>query len=348
MSPPAAIGGATQRYWNCVYQWGAMRIGSQSSSWALSLMLVSLLVVTTESVVAGAGRTRPGGSSGGAGGGHRVSGGARVSGGYHGSGAHRVPGRATYGYGHGHGSGYYPGYGWGWGGYYGYRWGYGYPYYGYGGRPYYRGVGYAARPVILAGGQAGASRPGGLELNVKPKKASVTVDGKYVGQARDFNGKWDLLWLKPGGRVVELGYDGHKTLRLFLEVEGGQFLKLGERLEKGEGIDPRSTEQPPYVAEVDERLPPPEEVPPPSVQPAPSLRRCLLRLNVRPPDAAVYLDGEFLASAAELNRLHGAIPVAQGIHSLEVVRPGFASQARDVEVGGEEPVSVEIDLDRTE
>ncbi len=69
-------------------------------------------------------------------------------------------------------------------------------------------------------------------------------------------------------------------------------------------------------------------------------------MAIGPPDAAVYLDGEFLARASELSRLHGSLPVARGPHTIEVVRPGFESRAVDVDVEGEMPVRVEIDLQR--
>ena len=78
------------------------------------------------------------------------------------------------------------------------------------------------------------------------------------------------------------------------------------------------------------------------------LKRGLLRLEVHPADAAVYLDGEFLARADELNRLHGAIPVAQGVHAVEVVRPGYVGQTVNVEVGGDEPAKFRVELDRQE
>ena len=65
-----------------------------------------------------------------------------------------------------------------------------------------------------------------------------------------------------------------------------------------------------------------------------------------PPDAAVYLDGEFLAHADELRRLHGAIPVAHGQHTIEVVRPGFRNVKQTVVVEGSDPVRVELELER--
>lgn len=72
----------------------------------------------------------------------------------------------------------------------------------------------------------------------------------------------------------------------------------------------------------------------------------MLRLRVSPPDAAVYLDGEFLARADELARLHGAIPVAAGLHVVEVVRPGFEGETREIDVTGDRPVELTLALER--
>ena len=60
----------------------------------------------------------------------------------------------------------------------------------------------------------------------------------------------------------------------------------------------------------------------------------------------VYLDGEFLASASELARLHGALPVARGRHVVEVLRPGFLTETREVEVTGDDPVVIRFRLVR--
>ena len=76
----------------------------------------------------------------------------------------------------------------------------------------------------------------------------------------------------------------------------------------------------------------------PWVEPAP----------VSPPDAAVYLDGEFLAQADELRRLHGALPVAAGNHIVEVVRPGYVSERQRIEVIDGDVARVAIQLGRAE
>jgi hypothetical protein len=192
-----------------------------------------------------------------------------------------------------------------------------------------------------------ARAPGTVELNVKPKKAEVYVDGESRGQARDFNGKWDVLNVPPGTRTVELRHDDYKTLRLVLDVEPGGYYRISEQLEQGTGLDARSMHPPPVeettkiaAGTTGTEFALESEQP----QPRSSLRRGLLRINASPPDAAVYLDGEFLASASELARLHGAIPVAEGTHVIEVVRPGFEAESQQIFVGTDQPVRVRLDL----
>jgi hypothetical protein len=188
--------------------------------------------------------------------------------------------------------------------------------------------------------------PAGLETDVEPGKADVQLDGQHVGQARDFNGRWDLLWLSPGEHVVEFSREGYQTLQLSVEVQAGGYVKLQEKLQKGSGVDPRSSvatanQSPDTAPEVKPSAGPTAEEP----RAEPLLRRGLLRLVVQPPDAAVYLDGEFLARADELARLRGALPVAQGQHVIEVVRPGYESRAVRVDVGSGDPASVQIELE---
>lgn len=67
-----------------------------------------------------------------------------------------------------------------------------------------------------------------------------------------------------------------------------------------------------------------------------------LRLDVRPDDASVYLDDRFLGSARELRTL--ALP--PGPHRVEVVRPGFRTVERTVQVRPDEPATIVVELTR--
>jgi len=290
----------------------------------VGLALAFLTGMCLDTAFAGAGRTRPGGGGGGSGGGTAAGPGGGSGGG---SAPQHAAGRATYGYGgnHHHG-GYYPHYG----GYYG--WGYPY-YYGWVGWPW--GWWYGSAPYHAAWSNPHA--PGAVETDVTPKKAEVLLDGRFVGQARDYNGRWDVLWIEPGDHTLEFVKDGYMTLRTDVSVRAGTHVRISEALQKGEGIDPRSSET---VAAAPAPAPRPSE--------GAALERGLLRLGVAPADAAIYLDGEFLARGDELAGLHGALPVASGRHTVEVVRPGFASRTVEVDVPGDETVRLDIALEREE
>ena len=112
--------------------------------------------------------------------------------------------------------GYYPyGYGGlGFGSYYGYNdpWydpfyggfgGYGYGGYGYGGS-YYGGSQY--------GTSSSAGEEGSLRLKIKPREASVFVDGYYVGLVDDFDGIFQKLNIEAGPHRVEIRAPGYETL----------------------------------------------------------------------------------------------------------------------------------------
>lgn len=282
----------------------------------VSMALVLLL--TAGPAMAQAARTRPGGGSSAA---PRTQAGGRATYGYHGrshSGHHR------------HGYGYHPyRYHYGYYGDYGYPYLFGWPYWGLG----FGWGGWYPRPVYRA--SAPGEAPGALITRVQPKKARVAVDGQFVGKAKNFNGTWDRLWLEPGLYSLELSRKGYQTLRVNVDVHPGMTVKLEEQLREGAGLDPRSQEPPSVEArsarQRSRRRETRIEVPDASA-PA-TLASGLLRLDVVPADAAIYLDGEFLAQAGELRRLHGAIPVATGRHRVEVVRPGYATVSRTVDVG---------------
>lgn len=296
---------------------------------ALVALVVAAVTVTGLPFVAGAGRTRPRGSAAEPAGGPAAAVSGQVS---RGSAPTRVSGKATYGYyGTVYGYPYYPSsYWWYWG------WPYSYAYWGYWGWPYYYGYYPAsARPRLQ-------TDPAVVETDVRPKKADVVLDGAPVGQARDYNGSWDVLVVKPGLHALEFRHPGYMTLRVYLDAAAGGHYRIADRLERGEGLDPRSMERPPDRAEEPAGRRIRGTVPEESGREA--LAQGLLRISASPPDAAVYLDGEFLARADELARMHGALPVAVGRHVIEVVRPGFEGRSVDVQVDANEPAKVSIDL----
>ncbi len=120
-----------------------------------------------------------------------------------------------YGHGHGYGRGYGHGYGHG----YGYGYGYGY-------RPQGGLTLDIAKQVGL----------GAVDLNVKPKKAEVYVDGEYEGLARNFDGYPAYLWLSEGVHQVVLFHNGRKTEAREFTVRKGEVIDFALRMQDGEAV----------------------------------------------------------------------------------------------------------------
>jgi hypothetical protein len=131
-----------------------------------------------------------------------------------------VPGGGYYG------NGFYP-YGWGglgFGGYYGGYDGYGgyYDPWGYnrGGYDPYQSYGYSS-------GYEGA-----LRLKVKPRDASVFVDGYFAGRVDEFDGIFQRLHLEAGPHRVEIREDGYEPLTVEVRIQPDRTVTYSGELKK--------------------------------------------------------------------------------------------------------------------
>jgi hypothetical protein len=122
------------------------------------------------------------------------------------------------------------------GGFYGWNpwWGMGFaPYWGWG--PYYNGFyptgGVDMNAAMIAG-------YGGIDLNVKPNRADVWVDGRYVGEARDLDGSPTYLWLAEGPHRVAVHKGGFLVFDEPIDVRRGMLTELKVKLSPGDSPPP--------------------------------------------------------------------------------------------------------------
>jgi hypothetical protein len=176
--------------------------------------------------------------------------------------------------------------------------------------------------------------PAIVETGVSPSKAEVVLDGDTVGFASDYSGRWDRLSVVPGPHTITFQKKGYRTLVIAFEARPGATYVFNDALVSGEGEDRRT-------------LPAAVTAAPPETREPISATSATGRLRVRaePGDAAVYLDGEYLGLGSELSRIHGSLAVATGSHRLEVVRPGYLSAVRTIDVGGSDVATVELTLE---
>jgi hypothetical protein len=224
-----------------------------------------------------------------------------------------------------HGGGYV-----GVGGFYGWGpyWGWGAPYWGWGAGPY----GSRAGNGLL--GYAMISGMGGLDVDAKPDRAEVWVDGRFVADARDLDGDPSYLWLKQGAHHVVLYKAGFKSFEDDVDVRAGVLRRLKVQLEKGES-------RPPVAAPAEVRREParPELG---AARPRTGGAGGVVRLQVRPRDASVYVDGGYRGTAGELPSLR----LSAGHHRLELVRPGFQPLEKELDVEADQSFDLELSMER--
>ncbi len=246
-------------------------------------------------------------------------------------------------------------------GYYGHYWPswYYYPYYPWGFAWYPYGPAY---PAYGARGEYGL---GAVDLNVRPKKAEVYLDGELVGRAGKFDGFPGHLIVESGSYQIAFYHPGYETVLRELRVPAGVVVRLNLELEPGDATPPQKlfveSAQPepkpmrPRTDDRDRYDSGREQRPGESARQRPVERvpaaldargepgRC--RLAIEPADASVYLDGRLLGSGSEIERLHSGLLVEAGEHRLEVVRPGYRTGSVDftIEAGGEIELEVKLE-----
>jgi hypothetical protein len=308
-----------------------------------------------------------GSSSGSSGSGYRPSGGS--SGGSSSDSvnltdAQRRHPRAGTGTGYRYGGGYYGGGGHYGGGYYGgYR-----SYYPYYSRPYYWGYGaypwgglyfdsYWSSGGVGYYGYGNYSRPygetGSVRVMVNEERAKVYVDGYYAGVVDDFDGLFQRLYVSPGRHDITVKLDGYRTERFDVYVQEGGTVKIQHDMVPGSGEGVNSEyaplDRPEYRDQPNDRgarYEDPRGSDRAAGVPMPERRdrdvQGTLRLSVRPDDASVYVDGSFSGSARELSR----VDLPAGSHRVEIVRPGYRTYDRDVDVPSGEAIDLSIELER--
>lgn len=203
---------------------------------------------------------------------------------------------------------------------------------------------------------------GALDIDVSPERAEVWVNGERLGIADDFDGFPTYLWLPKGTYDVVFYLPGYRTLARQYSIYPGMVIDVEDRLERGESIAPQDLQTQSHERR-DERLRRDREAATDAArqwgQPAPDTDRPAesldarsepgrIRLQVEPADASVYLDGRFLGSAQELSSLRAGLVVDAGDHTVDVVRPGYRADHRQVSVRTGEEVRLQIELEGTD
>lgn len=206
-----------------------------------------------------------------------------------------------------------------------------------------------------------------VDTDVSPEDARVTLNGQVIGLADDFDGYPDYLYLEPGRYTMEFSLPGYRSETIEVEARGGRFLPVDTKLQRAPGETPPGWYDRPKDLPVGRVFGPDPANRPKATGPDESLRpelregwqpsrserqesisksQSAIEVRADPKVASVYLDGEFLGTAAELSRLERGVAVTPGPHRLDVLAPGHAARIVEVEVAEGERRQVVVELER--
>lgn len=186
-----------------------------------------------------------------------------------------------------------------------------------------------------------------LRLEIKPREASVYVDGYLAGIVDDFDGFFQRLRVEPGGHAITVFLEGYRTVteNVHLGPAADRSLKfVMEPLVPGEVSEP-----PPAPGEVVVPGAPADVGRRPTREEARPVREAAqafgtLAIQVQPADAEITVDGDRWTAPAGETRL--AIELAAGEHRVEISRAGYATYAETVLILRGRTLSLNVSLKR--
>ena len=156
-----------------------------------------------------------------------------------------------------------------------------------------------------------------LEGKTKVEKTSgVWIDGQYVGYLRELKGDKKILLL-PGEHVVSVRQNGYQDFTQRVTLRPGQKLTMEVAMQKA----------------------------PMGATPA---EWSTVKIDVNPPRAAVFLDGNFVGHVAEFEGLGRALLVAPGTHNIKIALPGYRTFSTEINPLAHQKVELKTRLQKDE
>ncbi|MFI5143805.1 MAG: hypothetical protein ACHQHM_07245, partial [Thermoanaerobaculales bacterium] len=199
----------------------------------------------------------------------------------------------------------------------------------------------------------------------------VILNGIAIGTADDFDGHPGYLYLKPGHYTIEFRLPGYLSQSNELDAGTAAKIPINLELERDRSGNTVAPYQPPqglpygrvFGPEFGTTTSQRQAGPDPSLRPelrwehsheggaarqpsaGPGAAIAALKLQIAPPNAAVYLDGVFLGSGEELGRMLRGVAVTAGPHRIEVLAPGHAGKGVPVEAEAGKELQVTVELE---
>jgi PEGA domain len=148
------------------------------------------------------------------------------------------------------------------------------------------------------------------------KTSGVWIDGQYVGYLKELKGDKKVLLL-PGDHDISVRQNGYQDFHQRITVRPGQKLVIPVMMQKGpSGALPGAWS--------------------------------VVKINVAPSRAAVFLDGRFVGHVGEFQGMGRSLEIVPGSHRIKITLPGYKTFETEINPLPKQKVEVKTQLVKTD
>jgi hypothetical protein len=174
-----------------------------------------------------------------------------------------------------------------------------------------------------------------LHTKVKPEETMVYLNGYYAGEADDFDGIFQGLYVPAGEHTIEFFLEGHRTFSQHLYLNLGDSRDVVHQMER---LRPGEASAPPMAPRGRADRP----SPPTATGERPASPLGVLTMHIEPSDAEVLIDGEQTPVLGTDLVVH----LSAGWHDLEIRRTGYVTLKTNIELSAGETTRLNVKLVR--
>jgi len=177
-----------------------------------------------------------------------------------------------------------------------------------------------------------------IVFEIAPDDALILVDGRLIGEAYEFSQPEAALRLRGSRHEIVIKREGYREEVVNLREYGSGRVVVRRSLipdTPGTGLQPPPAPVQPEAKTVEPKPLPDEDVPPADAAEEapepPAMEAVTVSLEVKPAEAAIYLNGDFWGISPPSGKID-SLRLMPGTYTIEVVRPGYASVKKVLEV----------------
>jgi hypothetical protein len=187
-------------------------------------------------------------------------------------------------------------------------------------------------------------------FRVQPDDAHILLNGRFIGETFEFSTSYSALELTSKNHEIVIKKKGYKEEMIDLHQYSSRNIVIQLQMKEDNALIPETrkekpvpkTEKPEYMAKTE---PVKEPVTESKSQVESNLSSINITLEIQPVDAAIYLNGKFWGIVPETGKIEN-LKLKSGTYTLEVIKPGYKSSKRTIEIKGQKLIKITIKLEK--